>query len=170
MTRTSSSQASNPVGNLIIKIKFFLLSTVAVLSMAAVPGISAADTVANSVIGARGYDLTTFFTSEKPAHGTGHHVATIDGVDYLFTSEENKKTFLANPGKYLPAFGGYCAYGASIGKKFVADPDVYDIIDNKLYFNLDTKIRAIWAKDIPGNIDLAKTNWKTIASKKPSEL
>ncbi|MFZ6874428.1 YHS domain-containing (seleno)protein [Undibacterium sp. Di27W] len=174
MTRTSISQAGNSltstVSKLVSKFKFILLSAAAALSMVAVPGISAADTVANSVIGARGYDLTTFFTSEKPAHGTGHHVATIDGVDYLFTSEENKKTFLANPEKYLPAFGGYCAYGASIGKKFVADPDVYDIVDNKLYFNLDTKIRTIWSKDIPGNIDLAKTNWKTIANKKPSEL
>lgn len=170
MTRTSSSLAANLVTNLVSKFKRIFLSAVAILSLAAVPGISAADTVANSVIGARGYDLTTFFTSEKPAHGTGHHVATVEGVDYLFTSEENKKTFLANPEKYLPAFGGYCAYGASIGKKFVADPDVYDIVDNKLYFNLDTKIRAIWSKDIPGNIDLAKNNWKTIASKKPSEL
>ena len=152
------------------KIKFIFCFAAAAISLALLPGVSAADTVSNSVIGARGYDLTTFFTSEKPAHGTGHHVATIDGVDYLFTSEENKKTFLANPEKYLPAFGGYCAYGAAIGKKFVADPDVYDIVDNKLYFNLDTKIRAIWSKDIPGNIETAKSNWKTIASKKPSEL
>ncbi len=154
-----------------------LLSTIKRLMLAAAAAIalvtpmaSFADTVANSVIGARGYDLTSFFTSEKPAHGTGHHVATYDGVDYLFTSDENKKTFEANPEKYLPAFGGFCAFGASIGKKFVADPDVYDIVDNKLYFNLDTKIRAIWAKDIGGNIKKAESNWKTIAAKKPSDL
>ncbi|MFZ6654449.1 YHS domain-containing (seleno)protein [Undibacterium sp. TJN19] len=178
MNRASGSLArkglrnllTNLLSNLSSKFKSIVLSTAAILTLAAIPGISAADTVANSVIGARGYDLTTFFTSEKPAHGTGHHVASVDGVDYLFTSEENKKTFLANPEKYLPAFGGYCAYGASIGKKFVADPDVYDIVDNKLYFNLDTKIRAIWAKDIAGNISTANNNWKTIASKKPSEL
>lgn len=147
----------------------FFLSTFAILSLA-MPGISYADTVVNSVIGAGGYDLTTFFTSEKPSRGTGHHVANYDGVDYLFTSDENKKTFLANPEKYLPAFGGYCAYGASIGKKFVADPDVYDIVDNKLYFNLDTKIRGIWAQDVSGNIKKANGNWKTIAAKKPADL
>ena len=160
------------------KIRFLLLSAATVLAFAS-PGISSAETAANttanaatatSVIGARGYDLTTFFTSEKPAHGTGHHVTTYEGVDYLFTSDENKKTFEANPQKYLPAFGGYCAYGASIGKKFVADPDVYDIVDNKLYFNLDTKIRAIWAKDVGGNISKAETNWKTIARKNPADL
>lgn len=148
-------------------VKMLVLSAVAAVSFSS---SAHADTVANSVIGARGYDLTTFFTSEKPAHGTGHHVAVVDGVSYLFTSDANKKTFEANPQKYLPAFGGFCAYGASIGKKFVADPDVYDIIDNKLYFNLDTKIRGIWAKDIAGNIKQAETNWKTIAAKNPAEL
>lgn len=151
------------------KVRHFLLAALATVAFVA-PSAAFADTVANSVIGARGYDLTTFFSSEKPAHGTGHHVATYDGVDYLFTSDENKKAFEANPQKFLPAFGGYCAFGASVGKKFVADPDVYDIVDNKLYFNLDTKIRAIWAKDIAGNIQKAETNWKTIASKKASEL
>lgn len=155
--------------SLLSKLKLIALSAVAALSFV-LPGVSHADTVANSVIGARGYDLTTFFTSEKPAHGTGHHVSTVDGVDFLFTSDANKKTFEANPKKYLPAFGGYCAYGASIGKKFVADPDVYDIVDGKLYFNLDTKIRAIWSKDIEGNINKATDNWKSIASKKPSDL
>ena len=152
------------------KFKVLLLSGAAALSFAAVPSVSMADTVANSVIGASGYDLTTFFTSEKPSKGTGHHVATVDGVDYLFTSDANKKTFEANPQKYLPAYGGYCAYGASVGKKFVADPDVYDIVDGKLYFNLDTKIRSIWSKDVAGNINKGDTNWKTIAKKKPSEL
>ena len=151
------------------KIRHFLIAAMATVAFAS-PSASFADTVANSVIGARGYDLTTFFSSEKPAHGTGHHVATYDGVDYLFTSDENKKAFEADPQKFLPAFGGFCAFGASIGKKFVADPDVYDIVDNKLYFNLDTKIRAIWAKDITGNVKKAETNWKTIGTKKPSEL
>ncbi|HAT33037.1 MAG TPA: YHS domain protein [Janthinobacterium sp.] len=150
-------------------LKALLLAAVAALVLAA-PGAALADTVANSVIGARSYDLTTFFSSEKPAQGTGHHVASHDGVDYLFTSDENKKAFQANPQKYLPAFGGFCACGASIGKKFVADPDVYDIVDNKLYFNLDTKIRAIWAKDIGANIAKAEANWKTIAVKNPADL
>ena len=155
--------------NLLSRIKHFLLAAMAAAAFVA-PTAALADTVANSVIGARGYDLTTFFSSEKPAHGTGHHVATYDGVDYLFTGNENKKLFEANPQKYLPAFGGFCAFGASVGKKFVADPDVYDIVDGKLYFNLDTKIRSIWAKDISGNIQKAQTNWKTIGTKKPSEL
>lgn len=129
-----------------------------------------ADAVTHSVVGVGGYDLTTYFSSEKPARGNGHHVVMLDGVNYLFTTDENKKKFEANPERYLPAYGGYCAYGASIGKKFVADPDVYDIVDGKLYLNLDSKIRGIWSGDIKGNIRKADGNWKEIVKKKPSEL
>ncbi len=134
------------------------------------PLVAMADSVTNSVVGAGGYDLTTYFSSEKPARGNGHHSAVVDGVTYLFTSEENKQRFQQAPEKYLPAYGGYCAYGASIGKKFTADPDVYDVVDGKLYFNLDSKIRGLWSKDINGYIKQANANWKAIEKKKPSDL
>ncbi len=145
----------------------------ALLAMFAALALSApahADTTRESVIGAGGYDLTSYFTQEKPQRGNGHHVAVVDGVTYVFASEQNQKLFQADPAKYLPQFGGYCAYGASVSKKFVADPDVYDIVDGKLYFNLDTKIRSIWSQDIPGRIKAGDSNWKLIANKKASEL
>ena len=133
-------------------------------------GLSRADAPHDNVVGAGGYDLTSYFSQEKPQRGNGNHVAVVDGVSYLFASDENKKTFEASPAKFLPAYGGYCAYGASISKKFVADPDVYDIVDGKLYFNLDSKIRGLWSQDIPGRIKAGDTAWKMIANKKPSEL
>ncbi|MEN9866973.1 MAG: hypothetical protein RL748_2563 [Pseudomonadota bacterium] len=133
-------------------------------------GSSLADTPRDNVVGAGGYDLTSYFTQEKPQHGNGHHVAVVNGVSYLFASDGNKKLFEANPSKYLPQYGGWCSYGASVGKKFVADPDVYDIVDGKLYMNLDSKIRGLWAQDIPGRIKTADVNWKKIADKKAADL
>ena len=133
-------------------------------------GISRADGTRDNVVGAGAYDLTSYFSQEKPQRGNGHHVAVVDGVNYLFASDENKKAFEAAPAKYLPQYGGFCAFGASINKKFIADPDVFDIVDGKLYFNLDSKIRAIWSQDIAGRIKTADANWKTIANKKSSEL
>lgn len=123
-----------------------------------------------NVVGAGGYDLTSYFTQEKPQRGNGHHTAVVNGVTYLFATDDNKKMFEASPSKYLPQYGGYCAYGASVGKKFVADPDVYDIVDGKLYLNLDSKIRGIWAQDITGRIKTANEQWKVIAGKSASEL
>jgi YHS domain-containing protein len=133
-------------------------------------GASNAETPRENVVGANGYDLTSYFTQERPQHGNGHHVAVVGGVSYLFASDENKKLFEANSGKYLPQYGGWCAYGASVGKKFNADPEVYDIVDGKLYLNLDSRIRGIWAQDIPGRIKTADVNWKKIADKKAADL
>jgi YHS domain-containing protein len=139
------------------------------LSLTALAGLLAADP-AHSTVGVSGYDLVSYRTGEKPVRGNGNHVAVHDGVTYLFASEANRKQFEADPEKYLPAFGGYCAYGVAVGKKFVGDPDVWEIVDGRLYLNLDNKIKGLWTKDIPGNIEKANAKWPRIKDEMPSEL
>jgi YHS domain-containing protein len=134
------------------------------------PALSQAGGVHENTIGASGYDLTTYFNQEKPQRGNGNHVAEYDGVTYVFATDDNKKTFLANPVKFLPQYGGYCAFGASVNKKFVSDPEQFDIVDGKLFLNLDSKVRAIWLKDVPGRIKQADENWKKIVNVPASEL
>ena len=126
--------------------------------------------VANSIVGVQGYDLVSYRTGEKPQRGNGNHIVEHHGITYQFVNEKNKKKFAKNPHKYLPAYGGYCAYGVAVGKKFVGDPDVWKIVDSRLYLNLDTKIQGIWNKDISGNIVKAETNWPKIKGKKASDL
>jgi YHS domain-containing protein len=145
-------------------------SALLVVGAMLLPRLALADAPRDNVVGAGGYDLTSYFSQEKPQRGNGHHTAVVDGVTYLFASEANQKVFQADPAKFLPQYGGFCAFGASINKKFVADPDVFDIVDGKLYFNLDSKIRSIWSQDIAGRIKTADSNWKVIANKKASEL
>ena len=135
-----------------------------------VTGAYAASSVDNSTTGVNGYDLVSYHTNKRPIRGNGHYVSVHDGVTYTFASEENKGSFDSNPSKYLPAFGGYCAYGASVGKKFVGDPEVWRIVDGQLYLNLDVSIQSEWLKDVPGRIKTANTNWKTIKDKAPSAL
>ena len=126
--------------------------------------------VAFSTMSMGGYDLVSYHTGEKPVRGNGNHVVFRDGVTYLFANETNKETFEADPEKYLPGFGGYCAFGTSVGKKFIGDPDVWEIVDGRLYLNLDNKIKGMWIQDIPGNLDKANANWPSIKDKAPSEL
>lgn len=78
--------------------------------------------------------------------------------------------FEADPQQYLPAYGGYCAYGVAVGKKFVADPEVWKIVQGKLYLNLDKGIQQKWDKSIPGYIKKADVNWIAIKEKAPSDL
>ena len=72
--------------------------------------------------------------------------------------------------KYAPQYGGYCAYGVAVGKKFYSDPNRWKIVDGKLYLNLDKKIQNTWNKDVNGYIVKANNNWMDIKHKSPSEL
>lgn len=124
----------------------------------------------NSVVGVAGYDLVSYQTGKKPVQGNGNHVVQHKGVNYLFSSKANAAAFTANKEKYLPGYGGYCAFGASVGKKFIGDPTVWEIVDNKLYFNLDNSIKTMWVKDIPGNLKKANKNWPKIKEVAASDL
>lgn len=144
----------------------FLLATS--LSLAGITAF-AADS-ANSVTAVSGYDVVSYHTVGEATRGNGHNVAVHDGVTYLFANADNLKTFEANPEQYVPAYGGWCAFGVSVGKKFVSDPEAWKIVDGKLYLNLDANIQADWLKDVPGRIKAADSKWVAIKDKAPSEL
>ncbi|MEM1110133.1 MAG: YHS domain-containing (seleno)protein [Planctomycetota bacterium] len=111
----------------------------------------------------RGYDPVSYFKSDAPQQGNFQIAAEHHGSTYWFASEENKAAFEANPKKFLPQFGGYCAYGVAIGKKFSADPEVYVIENGKLYINLNPTIAEVFNGDLDKHIADAKGHWKNIA-------
>lgn len=142
-------------------------------ALAASPGLARAAgdaTFAHSTPGVAGYDVVSYQTGEKPLRGNGNHIAVHEGIAYLFVNEANQKAFERDPDRYVPAYGGYCAYGVSVGKKFVGDPDVWAVVDGKLYLNLDTKIQGIWSKDVPGSISKADKKWPAIRIENPASL
>lgn len=123
-----------------------------------------------STVAVNGYDLVSYHANGQPQEGNGAFASTYDGETYLFANKKHKETFDKNPKKYLPAYGGYCAYGAALGKKFVADPNVWEIVDGTLYLNLNKDIQSSWAKDVSGFIKKANKAWPTIKDKAPSDL
>ncbi|MGE0475032.1 MAG: YHS domain-containing (seleno)protein [Nitrospirales bacterium] len=147
-----------------------VLGSVFAVFMAVVATPALAVDVTHSTPGISGYDPVAYFTDGKPMKGSGYHVAEHKGVTYAFASKEHKNAFEANPEKYVPAYGGYCAYGVAVGKKFVSDPEAWKIVQGKLYLNLDKDIQSKWAKDIPGYIKKSEANWKEIKDKAPSDL
>jgi len=151
------------------KIRTIML-TVLVVAVSFFAVDSFAGYVQESTTGVLGYDLVSYHTEGKPVRGDGNNLVVIDDVTYLFANEANKKAFEANPTKYLPAYGGYCAYGASVGKKFVGDPEAWKIVNGTLYLNLDKNIQKIWFEDIPGNIVKADQHWPNIKDKAPADL
>ena len=150
-------------------VKTLFVAAMAVF-VAAVSTPAFAKDYTHSTPGISGYDLVAYFTDGKPMRGSGYQVSVFEGVTYAFASEEHKEMFEANPEKYVPAYGGYCAYGVAVGKKFVTDPEVWRIVDGKLYVNLDRDIQRKWQKDVPGHIKTADANWRSIKDKAPSDL
>ncbi|MDA2910784.1 YHS domain-containing protein [Nitrospiraceae bacterium AH_259_D15_M11_P09] len=150
-------------------VKTLLVAAMAVF-VAAVSTPAFAKDYTHSTPGISGYDPVAYFTDGKPMRGSGYQVSVFEGVTYAFASEEHKEMFEANPEKYVPAYGGYCAYGVAVGKKFVTDPEVWRIVDGTLYLNLDRGIQRTWEKDVPGYIKKADVNWSEIKDKAASDL
>ena len=76
--------------------------------------------------------------------GNAKFAIVLGEATYRFATAAHLETFKANPDKYIPAYGGYCAYGVSVGAKFDGDPRYWKIVDGKLYLNLDQNIYALF--------------------------
>ncbi|ANM32169.1 hypothetical protein ABI59_09270 [Acidobacteria bacterium Mor1] len=132
--------------------------------------VSGGLTGAGAPLAMHGYDPVAYFTDGVAMIGSAKHSVKRDGAAYRFVSEANKRRFEKNPARYQPQFGGFCAYGVSVGKKFDGDPRVWKIVDGKLYFNLNPDIKATWLQDTAGNLRKADKNWPRIQSKPASAL
>ncbi len=132
--------------------------------------VSKGATLAGPGLAAHGYDVVAFFTEGKPVIGSDTYALAHDGGTYRFASQANLDAFKADPRKYEPAYGGFCAYGAALGKKFDGDPRFWKIVDGKLYLNLNGDIQAEWSKDVAGNIQKGDVNWDRIRAVPVSKL
>lgn len=117
-----------------------------------------------------GYDVVAYYTKGRPTIGRAKFSAVHNAATYRFASEDHLKAFTDDPEKYLPQYGGYCAYGVAVGAKFDGDPHQWRIVAGKLYLNLNPEVQKLWRSDIPGFIKKADRNWSKIATKTPNDL
>lgn len=137
---------------------------------AAESNISSGLTLQGPGLAVRGYDVVAYFTDGQPTVGSAKHATVFENATYRFANEKHLKAFERDPERYVPRYGGYCAYGVSVGAKFDGDPQLWRIVDGQLYLNLNEDIQLTWLEDVPSNIEKADRNWSKIASKAPAEL
>jgi len=99
-------------------------------------------TFSNTAIG--GYDTTTYYSGEEPIKGSKEFSTEYKGANWLFASAENLATFQANPEKYAPQYGGYCAWAIAHDNLVKGDPKVYHIDNGKLYLNYNKTVAERW--------------------------
>ncbi|MEZ4932766.1 MAG: YHS domain-containing (seleno)protein [Saprospiraceae bacterium] len=119
---------------------------------------------------AEGYDVVAYFTENKPAKGKPEFVKLYNGAFYAFSSEENKQLFGSNPEKYMPQYGGYCAYAMSRNKLRPIDPQYFQFVEGRLMLQHSQKAFDLFSENIPNNTKKADKNWPKQVAKKAGKL
>ncbi len=117
-----------------------------------------------------GTDPVAYFTQGKPVQGTFVYSHWHQGAAWYFSSAEHRDLFAANPDKYAPAYGGYCAHGMAqpladeLNYRFATVPEAWKIVDGRLYLNQSLEVREQWEADATGHIEAADANWAAMNS------
>ena len=114
---------------------------------------------ASEGIGLKGYDPVAYFINGTPTQGSEPYNFVWKGVAYRFASAGNLERFKADPEKYLPQYGGYCAYAMSLDRIADIDPSRWAIVNGKLYLNNGFVAEKLWSLNKSGNIVSADRNW-----------
>lgn len=126
------------------------------------------NTLKSGILGGRGdtailgYDPVAYFTVGKPVKGQDRFVHEWMGAKWMFASQANLEQFKADPVRYAPQYGGYCAYGVVQGALVEIEPDMFTVRDGKLYLNYDADVQALWLKDPAGYIKQADAKFKAL--------
>jgi YHS domain-containing protein len=120
----------------------------------------------------RGYDVVAYFKQRKPVQGNPAFESTYQGATYLFNSAANKADFDKDPAKYVPQYGGFCAYAAALGNlSDIEGPDAFAVYKGRLYVCANESSLKEFKANIDTNIGKADANWRllgSISTKAPS--
>ena len=110
----------------------------------------------------QGYDVVSYFTDGKPVKGSSEFKTEYEGAEFRFASQAHLDAFVAAPEKYVPQYGGYCAWAVSQGYTAKGSAKHWRIVDDKLYLNYNEEVQQTWEEDVPGYIEAADSNWPMV--------
>jgi len=142
------------------KIKLALLTVILAFSFIQTAFAGKGPTYTNKKgIAIKGYDTVAYFTENTPIKGSKEFSYTWNHGVWLFSSNANLELFKANPEKYAPQYGGYCAFAAAKGSFAKIDPTQFTVLNGKLYLNYNARIQKKWTKKRDEFIQLGDQNW-----------
>lgn len=150
----------------------------AALTMATNVSIAGEQYIDGSGYALGGYDPVAYWSLEQSPvgekqpeaiPGNASITAEYNGATWAFSSEENRDKFTADPAKWAPQYDGHCAYGIGQGGKVPANPNLWRIIDDKLYVNINPAVVGFFEEDLDTNLELAQTGWTELESVEASD-
>ena len=138
---------------------------VLIIGATAAPALAADDPVFTglfSSVAIRGTDPVAYFFERRPVEGSAEYEFDWQGATWRFSSQANLDAFRADPERYAPQYGGYCAWAVANGYTASTEPEAWTIFEDKLYLNYSLSVRARWAEDIPGNVQRGDQNWPDV--------
>lgn len=139
-----------------------VLLVITVFLICAVSSVFAGEYFERNGLAIDGYDPVAYFTEMKPVKGSPEFHADYQDSTFHFVSAAHRDAFTADPEKFAPQYGGYCAYGMAKGYKASIDPAAFTVVGDKLYLNYSETVRSQWLTDIPGYIRKADANWPDV--------
>jgi YHS domain-containing protein len=109
-----------------------------------------------------GTDPVGYFTEGRPVRGDRAHALMWRGVEWRFSSPETLAAFEADPVRYAPQYGGWCAWAVAEGYTAPTTPEAWAVVDGKLYLTHSRSTQRRWKRDIPGNVERANANWPAL--------
>ena len=112
-----------------------------------------------------GYDPVAYFVEGKPVAGRSDLTLEHAGATWRFANPQNRDLFKADPAKYAPQFGGYCAWAVAEGYTAKGDPTAWTIAGGKLYLNYNKSVQKTWEQNVPANVSRGEANWPKLTGK-----
>ena len=137
----------------------FCLGVVLLLGAGNAVAIDAIYTSWYDDIAVKGFDTVAYFTENTAVEGKKAHSLEWNGATWRFSSAANKALFEADPEKYAPQYGGYCAWAVSQNQTASIEPEQFTIVDGKLYLNYNQEVKEKWLVDTSANINVGDKNW-----------
>ena len=140
----------------------FVIAGVLALALALSFSTRASEVNVADGVAVKGHDPVAYFNTGTPQRGLPALRLEHGGAAYLFATGENRDAFKANPARYLPQYGGYCAFGVAGGYKADIDPAAFSIVDGKLYLNYSKAVQRDWSRDTASFIRKADARWPEV--------
>lgn len=114
----------------------------------------------------KGYDAVAYFVDGRAVRGNAAFQHVVDGVTYRFASAAHRDRFAQEPQRFLPQYGGFCAWAVSRGYTADTDPLAWRIVDGRLFLNYDRSVQRQWEGDVKGNVAKGDANWPGLSRKR----